>query len=54
MTFEMVITADIVADDDGSLKIKQIDEFNDSKAYLDFFKAVEAAKAREQSASFAA
>jgi len=52
--FEMVVTAEIVTDDDGSLKVKRIDEFTDSKAYLDFFKAVEAAKAREHSASFAA
>lgn len=50
----MLIIVDIVTDDDGSLKIMQLDEFADSQAHFDLSKAVEAAKAREHSASFAA
>ena len=49
MNREMVLTVYIVTDDDGSLKIKQIDEFTDSKAYFEFFKAVGEAKAKEPS-----
>ena len=41
----MVFTLDIATDDDGSLKIKRVDQFFDSKAYVDFFKVVEEAKA---------
>ena len=52
---EMMWIAQIVTDEDGSLKVKQVEEFTDSKAYLDFFKAVEEAKTkREHSASFVA
>lgn len=55
MIREMILTAHIVTDEDGSLKVKQLDEFTDSKAYLDYFKAVAEAKAqREHSASYAA
>lgn len=52
MIREMILIAYIVTDDDGSLKIKQLDEFTDSKANVDFFKAVAEAKAgREHSAA---
>ncbi|KAF9782946.1 hypothetical protein BJ322DRAFT_1022463 [Thelephora terrestris] len=44
---EMILIAHAAPDDDGSLKLKQVEEFTDSQAYLDFFKAVTAAKARE-------
>lgn len=44
MNREMIFIADIVTDEDGSLKCKQLEEFTDSKAYLEFFKAIEAAK----------
>ena len=37
---DIVFIAHIITDEDGSLKIKQGEEFTDSKAYLDFFKAV--------------
>lgn len=44
MNREMILIAYIVRDEDGSLKIKQLEEFTDSQAYLDFFKAIAAAK----------
>ena len=34
-------------DEDGNLRFKQIEEFTDSKAHLDFVKAVEVAKAKK-------
>ena len=46
MVREMILIVEIVPDQDGSLKIKTLEEFTDSKAYLDFFKAVEVAKAK--------
>lgn len=52
MVRESIFTLHIVTDEDGSLKIKQLDEFTDSKTNLDFFKAVAEAKAeREHSAA---
>jgi hypothetical protein len=55
MDREMIWIGHIVTDDDGSLKLNLIEEFTDSKAYLDFFKAVTEAKAkREQAPSYAA
>ena len=51
---ELIFTAHIITDQDGSLKISQLDEFTDSKALLDFYKAVEEAKANKLSASAAA
>ena len=36
-----------VTDDDGSLKIKHIDEFTDSKVYSSVYKALAEAKARK-------
>ena len=44
---EMIIIFHIVTDEDGGLKIKDLEEFIDSKAYLDFFQAVVAAKANK-------
>jgi hypothetical protein len=46
---EMLAIAHIVTDEDGSLKIKDLENFIDSKAYLDFSKAAAAAKANLQS-----
>jgi hypothetical protein len=44
MNRESIYILDIVSDEDGSLKIKRMEEFTDSKAYLDFYQAVVAAK----------
>ena len=44
----MILITQIVTDEDGSLKIKELEEFTDSKAYLDFFEAVAVAKAKNQ------
>ena len=43
MNRESIYILDIVTDEDGSLKIKRMEEFTDSKAYLDFSQAVVAA-----------
>ena len=48
MTRESIFIGHIVTDEDGSLKIKQIEEFTDSKGYLDYIQAVAAAKAKKQ------
>ena len=40
---ESIFIADIVTDEDGSLKIKNLEEFTDSKAELDFAQAIAAA-----------
>ena len=45
MVREMILIIEVVPDEDGSLKIKTLEEFTDSKAYLEFFKAIEANKA---------
>ena len=37
-----------VTDEDGSLQFKQLEEFTDSKTYLDFAKAVAEAKSNKQ------
>ena len=42
---EMLLIAHIVTDEDGSLKIKDLENFIDSKAFLDFAEAAAAAKA---------
>lgn len=47
----MVWIAHIVIDEDRSLKISRVEEFTDSKAYLDFFKAVMEAKAKRELSS---
>ena len=44
MNIESIYITDIVTDEDGSLKVKQMEEFIDSKAYLDFHQAVVAAQ----------
>ena len=45
---EMILIVHIVTDEDGSLKIKDLESFMDSKAYLDFAKAAASAKANKQ------
>ena len=47
MDRESILIGHIVTDEDGSLKIKHMEEFTDSKAFLDFVQAVTAAKAKE-------
>ena len=55
MNRESILILKTAKDEDGSLKIKRLDEFTDSKAFLDFAKAMEETKAdREHSASYAA
>ena len=44
----------IVADEDGILKMKQIEAFEDSKTYLEFSKAIAEARTSRQHAQFAA
>ena len=44
---ESILITHFVTDEDGSLKIKQVEEFTDSKVELDFTQAV-AARAKEQ------
>ena len=44
---EAVYIVHYVTDDDGSLKIKQIDEFTDSKVYPGVHKALAEAKVRK-------
>ena len=36
----------IVTDEDGSLKIKQLEDFTDSKTHLDYIQAIAAANAK--------
>lgn len=48
MNRESIFIGHIVTDEDGNLKIKQIEEFTDSKAHLGFTQAVAAAKAKKQ------
>jgi hypothetical protein len=43
---ESIFIIHIITDEDGSLKIKQIDEFNDSKVYLEIGEAMAAARAK--------
>lgn len=45
MVRESIMIGQIVTDEDGSLKIKRIEEFTDSKSYLDLLKALGEAKA---------
>jgi hypothetical protein len=44
---EAITIAHIVTDEDGSLKIMQIEEFVDSKGQLDSIQALEAAMANK-------
>lgn len=48
MVREMILTLHIVTDEDGSLKIGRVEEFTDSKSYLEFYQAIAAAKANKQ------
>ena len=54
MIRETIAITHLIHDEDGSLKVIQFDEFADSKAYLDFYKAVAAAKAGKETSSHAA
>jgi len=45
---ESLFTVHIVTDEDGSLKIKHLDDFRDSKAYLELSQSMEAAIAAAQ------
>jgi hypothetical protein len=47
-TRESTFIIQIVSDEDGSLKIKQIEEFTDSKAELDLVQAIAAARVKKQ------
>lgn len=47
----MIWIRHIITDGDGSLKLKQIEEFTNSKAYHEFFKAVAEAKAKRNSSA---
>jgi hypothetical protein len=48
MNRESIIIMHIVSDEDGSLKIKEHEEFTDSKAELDFVQAIAAATAKRR------
>ena len=45
---ESIYITHIAADEDGSLKIMESEEFTDSQVYLDFSQAATEAKLREQ------
>lgn len=45
-TIESIYISHIVADDDGSLKIKEVEEFTDSQAFSKFVEALTAAGAK--------
>lgn len=47
LSHEAINIAHIVPDGDGNLKIKTLEVFIDSKAYLDFTQALLAAKANQ-------
>lgn len=44
---EAIVIATVVTDDDGSLKIKRVEEFLDSKSQLECMQGIEAAKAKK-------
>jgi hypothetical protein len=48
MNRESIIIAHIVSDENGSLKIKEHEEFTDSKAELNFYQAIAAASSKKQ------
>ena len=48
MNYESIFIADIVTDEDGSLKVKKLEEFSDSKAELDFIQAIAVAAAAKK------
>jgi len=43
LTYEAITIAHVVTDEDGSLKIKKLEEFVDSNTLIDIIKAYEAA-----------
>jgi len=47
-TRESIHINHIVTDEDGSLKVKLVEEFTDSKSHLDFSQAVAAASAKKE------
>ena len=47
MIREAILIVHIATDEDGSLKIMQIEDFIDSKSHLDFIQAVAAVKAKK-------
>ena len=47
MNHESIFIADFATDEDGSLKVKNLEEFTDSKAELDFVQAIAAAGAKK-------
>ena len=51
MNREMIWIGHIVTDDDGSLKLKKVEEFADSKTYLELYKAVAEARANRERSS---
>lgn len=51
---ESIYIMQIVTDEDGTLKLKQSEDFTDSKAYLDFIQDITAAKANKEQRSYAA
>ena len=46
MVYEAIDITDVEKDEDGNLKIKQIQEFIDSKSFLDSLEAIQAAQAK--------
>ena len=48
MICESMYTVHIVTDEDGSLKIKQVDEFNDSKVFVEMNQAIVARRRLRQ------
>ena len=46
MVYEAINIVEVSKDDDGTLKIKEIQEFIDSKSFLDSLQAIEAARAK--------
>jgi hypothetical protein len=47
MIHESIFITDVVIDEDGSPKVKRLEEFTDSKAELDFAQAIVAAGAKK-------
>ena len=48
MSRESIFIGHVVTDEDGSLKLRQVEEFTDSKTYLDFTQAIAEARAKKQ------
>ena len=47
-TRESILIAHIISDEGGTLKVKQMEEFTDSKTELDLVQAIAAAGAKKQ------